>query len=106
MDIQLTQKDPVETTGIGLTKLKSNMVEELNLYFEDKEELDSENDIKVTLDMGQFYTFYKVINAKSLTERIGMNQSLLAQYITGKKKPTASQTQRILKGYSQLAVVG
>jgi len=31
-----------------------------------------------------------------------MNQSLLAQYITGKKKPSANQTQRILKGVHQI----
>jgi hypothetical protein len=59
-------------------------------------------EIKMTLDLSQFFEFYKVINAKALSERIGMNQSLLAQYITGKKKPSSSQTQRILKGVQQI----
>ncbi len=31
-----------------------------------------------------------------------MNQSLLAQYIKGIKKPSSSQTQRILKGVQQI----
>ena len=96
------QKFPVATTGNYLAELKVNMVEALNLYFEENREHISEKDIKVTLDMAQFFTFYKVINAKALSERIGMNQSLLAQYITGKKKPTSTQTQRILKGVQQI----
>ena len=96
------QNYPVATTGEDLIELKSNMVEALNLFFEENGHHVSENDIKVTLDLTQFFKFYKVINAKALSERIGMNQSLLAQYITGKKKPTPTQTQRILKGVQQI----
>jgi hypothetical protein len=43
-----------------------------------------------------------VINAKALSERIGMNQSLLEQYIKGIKKPSPTQTNRILKGVQQV----
>ncbi|TRZ65521.1 XRE family transcriptional regulator [bacterium] len=96
------QNYPVATTGKDLIELKSNMVEALNLYFEENGPLITENDIKVTLDLAQFFEFYKVINAKAFSERIGMNQSLLAQYISGKKKPSSSQTQRILKGVQQM----
>jgi len=96
------QNYPVATTGKDLTELKSNMVEALNLYFEENGPPVTENDIKVTLDLAQFFEFYKVINAKAFSERIGMNQSLLAQYISGKKKPSSSQTQRILKGVQQM----
>ena len=79
------QNYPVATTGKDLIELKSNMVEALNLYFEENGPSITENDIKVTLDLAQFFEFYKVINAKAFSERIGMNQSLLAQYISGKK---------------------
>jgi predicted transcriptional regulator len=54
------------------------------------------------LDLPQFFSFYKVINAKALSERIGMNQSLLAQYIKGNKKPSTAQKKRILKGVHQV----
>ena len=96
------QKFPVATTGKDLLELKSNMIEALNLYFEENGPAITEDDIKVTLDLAQFFEFYKVINAKAFSERIGMNQSLLAQYISGKKKPSSSQTQRILKGVQQI----
>ena len=43
-----------------------------------------------------------MINVKALSERIEMNQSLLAQYIRGLKKPSKSQTRRILQGVQQI----
>ena len=96
------QNYPVATTGNDLVELKSNMIEAFNLYFEDKGQHVREDDLKVTLDIAQFFSFYKVINAKAFSERIGMNQSLLAQYINGIKKPSPIQTQRILKGVQQI----
>jgi len=50
----------------------------------------------------RFFAFYKVLNAKALSKRIGMNQSLLAQYIKGIKKPSTTQTGRILNGVQQI----
>ena len=90
---------PVVTVGANLDELKANMLEASNLYLEEMDKAPIEADsIKVTLDLPQFFEFYKVINAKALSERIGMNQSLLAQYITGQKKPSAKQVDRILEG--------
>lgn len=96
------EKYPIYTVGGSLEELKANMVEALNLYFEQTGKTITENDLKITLDLPQFFAFYKVINAKALSERIGMNQSLLAQYIKGNKKPSATQTQKILKGVQQI----
>lgn len=78
------------------------MVEALNLFFEAKGKVITADNLKVTLDIPQFFTFYKVINAKAFSERIGMNQSLLAQYIKGVKKPSPAQTQKILHGIQQV----
>lgn len=96
------EKYPVYTVGSSLEELKANLLEAINHYFETKGKTITEKDLKITLDLPQFFEFYKVINAKALSERIGMNQSLLAQYIKGNKKPSASQTQRILKGVQQI----
>ncbi|MBK6390621.1 MAG: XRE family transcriptional regulator [Saprospiraceae bacterium] len=91
------KKYAVYTVGKKLVKLKSNMVEALNLHFEDQGIVISESDLKFTLELAEFFEFYKVINAKALSERIGINQSLLAQYISGFKKPSTKQSNRILK---------
>jgi hypothetical protein len=95
-------KYAVGTAGTTLAELKFNILEALNLYFEDQHRVIKESDLKITLDLPQFFEFYKVINAKALSERIGMNQSLLAQYIKGIKKPSSSQVERILKGVRQV----
>ena len=95
-------KYAVYTVGKNLKELKLKMIEALNLYFESKGEIFEEKDLRIHLDLPQFFEFYKVINAKALSERIGMNQSLLAQYINGTKKPSSQQTQRILKGVQQV----
>jgi predicted RNase H-like HicB family nuclease len=96
------EKYSVYTVGKNLEQLKENILEALNLHFEKDQIVVTENDLKITLDLPQFFEFYKVINAKALSEKIGMNQSLLAQYIIGHKKPSAAQTQRILNGVQKI----
>jgi transcriptional regulator with XRE-family HTH domain len=93
-------KYPVYTSGDTLYEIKTNMVEALNLHF-NKKRL-TESNIQLTLDLASFFEFYKVINAKALSERIGMNQSLLAQYTSGHKKPSVTQIKRILKGVHEV----
>ena len=94
--------DFIGTQGNSFDELKINILEAINLAFTDKNIVYAIEEISFSLDLQSFFEFYKVINAKALSERIGMNQSLLAQYITGKKKPSHSQTQRILNGVQQI----
>jgi hypothetical protein len=92
----------IATEGETFDELKANALEAVNLTFEDKGFSYDAEEISFTLDLQSFFDFYKVINAKALSERIGMNQSLLAQYIKGVKKPSARQTKRILAGVQQI----
>ncbi len=95
-------KIPVATTGKTLEELKENILEALNLYFETEGSPVKDSQLKILLDLPQFFEFYRVINVKALSDRIGMNQSLLAQYIKGNKKPSSAQTTRILNGIQKL----
>jgi hypothetical protein len=90
------------TCGDTWEELQTMIVEMVNLTFEDLGYTYTIDEIKFEYDIESFFDFYKVINAKALSERIGMNQSLLAQYIRGIKKPSAVQTKRILKGVQQI----
>lgn len=92
----------IATEGETYDELKANVLEAVNLAFEDKGFTYTIEEISFTLDLQSFFEFYKVINAKALSARIGMNQSLLAQYIKGVKKPSATQTKRILAGVQQI----
>jgi hypothetical protein len=92
----------IATEAENFEELKTNILEAVNLTFEDKGFTYTINEIQFEYDIESFFDFYKVINAKALSERIGMNQSLLAQYIKGIKKPSASQTKRIFQGVQQI----
>lgn len=90
------------TSGDNWEELQEMITEMLNLVFEDLGYTYSIDEVKFEYDLESFFDFYKVINAKALSERIGMNQSLLAQYIKGIKKPSAAQTKRILNEVQQI----
>lgn len=94
--------DFIATEAETFEELKTNIVEAINLNFENKGFCYDIEEIKIKYDLESFFDFYKDINAKALSERIGMNQSLLAQYIKGVKKPSATQTKGILKGVQQI----
>lgn len=93
---------PVFTTGKTMQELSKNMVEALNLYFEDDGIEVGERDVNLEIELKQFFQFYRVINARFLADRISMNPTLLSQYVQGRKKPSAIQTQKILKGIREI----
>ncbi len=90
------------TSGDTWEELQMMIIEMLNLVFEDLGYTYTIDEVQFEYDLESFFDFYKVINAKALSERIGMNQSLLAQYIKGIKKPSKAQTERILKGVQDI----
>lgn len=92
----------IATESETFEQLKEMILEAINLTFEDMGFVYTINEIDFEYDIESFFDFYKVINAKALSERIGMNQSLLAQYIKGIKKPSVAQTKRILFGVQQI----
>ena len=92
----------VYTTGQNFTELLINATEASNLCFEDQEIYVTEKNIKLEIDLQQFFKYYRIINAKFLAARIGMNESLLSQYVKGHKKPSSSQTNRILSGVQEI----
>ncbi len=93
---------PVFTTGKTFSELSKNIVEALNLYFEDDGRSVDQKDIKLEIELKQFFQFYRVINAKFLADRIEMNPTLLSHYVQGRKKPSVVQTEKILKGIREI----
>ena len=93
---------PIYTTGRTIPELIDNALEAANLCFEeDKIRITAEN-IKFEVDFKQFFQYYKVLNAKFLANKIGMNPTLLSQYVQGRKKPSNTQTEKILLGIHQI----
>lgn len=97
-----TEDMSVFTTGKDIPELYVNLIEALNLAYEELGyEITAEN-LKLNLDLQQFFQYYKVLNANFLAKRIGMNPTLLSQYVRGKKHPSSRQTDKIIRGIQSI----
>lgn len=94
---------PIFSTGESIPELISNCKEAVELYGEDEPGI-IKLPLRLALDFEQFFSYYKVLNASHLAERIGMNKTLLSQYVSGRKKPSQKQTERILNGIKQIGL--
>ena len=93
---------PIFTTGQTIHDLQLNAIDATNLYFEDLGITVTQENIELEIDFKQFFEYYQVISAKHLALRIGMNETLLSQYVQGRKKPSDAQTEKILLGIHQI----
>lgn len=93
---------PIYTTGKSIPELLNNAIEASSLCFENENRKIEEEDIQFVIDFKQFFQYYKVLNSRFLAQRIGMNPTLLSQYAQGRKKPSVSQTAKILNGIHQI----
>jgi hypothetical protein len=97
-----SEEHAIFTTAQSIPELIGNTVEAANLYFEDENVTITQKNLNFIIDFKQFFQYYKVINAKFLAKKIGMNETLLSQYVQGRKKPSDHQTDKILKGIHQI----
>jgi hypothetical protein len=93
---------PIFTTSLNISELFGQTLEATNLFFEDQKLQITQENINFVLDFKQFFQYYKVLNAKFLAHKIGMNETLLSQYVQGRKKPSEQQTYKILEGIHQI----
>jgi len=91
---------PVYTTGASIAELIKNAAEAISLYY-GVDDFDSTG-ISFEIDFKQFFKYYRVINVKALAEKIGMNPSLISQYVSGTKKPSEKQSRKILYGINMI----
>jgi len=95
-------KAPIFTSGSTITELNDNILEATNLYLEDEDFEVTMKNIDLSIDLKQFFQHYRVLNGKFLAKRIGMNETLLSQYVTGKKKPSRKQVNKIIDGIQEI----
>lgn len=95
-----SEEYPIFTTGRTIPELINNALEATQLNFE--EYIISHENLNFEIDFAQFFQYYKVLNSKFLAEKIGMNPTLLSQYVQGHKKPSENQTEKILSGIHQI----
>jgi len=90
------------TTAEDIASLYENLKDALNLHYEDRGFHITADNLRLQIDLQQFFQYYKVLNANFLAKRIGMSPSLLSQYVRGKKRPSTKQTERILHGIQEI----
>ena len=76
--------------------------EATTLYFEEDKGQIVQDKLKFEIDFKQFFQYYRVLNSKFLADKIGMNPTLLSQYVQGQKKPSDIQTRKIILGIHQI----
>lgn len=99
-----SEKYNIYTTGRTIPEIMENALESANLYFEEEQVTIKQENLKFEIDFKQFFQYYRVINARFLAEKIGMNPTLLSQYVQGRKKPSEMQTGKILSGIHQIGI--
>jgi predicted RNase H-like HicB family nuclease len=95
---------PIYTTGKNIAELIGNAYEATQLFFEDGKRESLKIMIQYQIDFKQFFQYYRVLNAKVIAEKIGMNPTLLSQYVQGKKHPSQQQTERIINAIHEIGV--
>jgi hypothetical protein len=88
----------VYTTSKSISDLYLKLLEALNFYFEEDETIITSENLSLQIDLQQFFQHYRVLNANFLAKRIGMNATLLSQYVRGVKQPSTKQTEKIING--------
>lgn len=97
-----SDKYAIYTTGSNISETHTNILEASNLFFEENGITIRPQNISMQIDLRQFFSYYPVLNAKFLARRIGMNETLLSQYVKGHKKPSKKQAERILAGINEI----
>ncbi len=95
-------KYPVYTTAKTIADLIENSFEAASLYFAKSKTTIEPINLKFEFDLKQFFKYYRVINANYLADQIGMNPTLLSQYVQGHKKPSEAQTKKIFVGINKI----
>ncbi|WP_017732722.1 helix-turn-helix domain-containing protein [Nafulsella turpanensis] len=97
-----TEEYPVAVGGDSIEEIKNEVLYGLNFYHEDKGKEFTMDQLVFIVDLSSFFKLYPVINAAALSKKVGMNKTLLSQYVTGKKKPSEKQVQKILNGVREV----
>jgi hypothetical protein len=80
-----------------------NINEAFDFYFSEIGEKPNgtHKEINLSFSIPSLFRLYP-INIKHFAQRIGMNYTLLAQYVQGRKKPSEKQTEKIVEGLQQV----
>lgn len=89
---------PVYVGGNTIEEIKNEVLYGLNFYHEDKGKKFDMDQLNFKVDLTSVFELYPIVNAAELSRRVGINKTLLSQYVNGKKKASEQQVRKILEG--------
>jgi hypothetical protein len=89
--------------GDTIQETFSNAHEALAVQCEETGESPADFSVSFRFDIPAFFDAYPIVNISALGTRVGMNNSLISQYISGKKTPGPKQRAKIETGIHELA---
>ncbi len=103
-----TQIDGCVAGGTTYTKVKKNLEEIINLIIEDDPELQVQYKdgfkLKFEVNLESVFDLLPEINISQLAKLGNLNPGLLRQYVSGSKKASEAQTQRVMEAINKLAI--
>ena len=62
-----------------------------------------ELEIEYRFDVGSLFSYYDFVNIAGVAREIGVNPSVIRQYVIGTRKPSAERKKQIITGFKNLA---
>lgn len=60
-------------------------------------------EIEYRFDVGSLFSYYDFVNIAGVAREIGLNPSVIRQYVIGTRKPSAERKKQIITGLKSLA---
>lgn len=94
--------------GTG-SSAKSAMADMLKGWKETTEYLKEEGkkvpvlEIEYSFDIGSLFSYFDFLNVSGISRAIGVNPTVMRQYVIGKRKPSLERKKQIIAGFKKLA---
>lgn len=101
---------PIKGTVLGCgSSAKAAIEDMLKGWNETTEYLKEEGEdvpaleIEYRFDVGSLFSYYDFVNIAGVAREIGLNSSVIRQYVIGTRKPSAERKKLIITGFKSLA---
>lgn len=101
---------PIKGTVLGCgSSAKAAIEDMLKGWNETTEYLKEEGEevptleIEYRFDVGSLFSYYDFVNIAGVAREIGLNPSVIRQYVIGTRKPSAERKKQIITGLKSLA---
>lgn len=93
--------DYIGTYASSFEDLKNNIIEVLNLHFEDENLSFYIEDIDFEYDLESFLNYYRIIGSDEFANMLNIDKEKIDSYKSGKEKPSPDEARKIIDAARQ-----